>query len=233
MNRLTVRGKYLYDGERKFFARGVSYGPFTPNSRGERYPEPEHLLVGETPLVGNRFVELARRLDDGAETLLASPSCRFVVAVPSAEVRRFLEAERERRAASPLHPREREDAPPRVLRDLWRDLAAVARRLGIRAPGASPSPGGEGPGAVDDDPEPYDPAIYRRTYETVLCHRNVDVVALDTILPTDTLSVYDFAVAPTDLLPTVAEADGFIREVERRYPDPTALEGEVARWWQA
>ncbi len=40
MNRLTVRGKYLYDGERKFFARGVSYGPFTPNSRGERYPEP-------------------------------------------------------------------------------------------------------------------------------------------------------------------------------------------------
>src|SRR5260370_41447752 len=41
MNRLTVRGKYIYDGERKFFARGVSYGPFTLNSRGERYPEPE------------------------------------------------------------------------------------------------------------------------------------------------------------------------------------------------
>ncbi|MGH7838934.1 MAG: glycosyl transferase, partial [Candidatus Binataceae bacterium] len=41
MNRLTVRAKYLYDGERKFFARGVSYGPFTPNSRGERYPEPD------------------------------------------------------------------------------------------------------------------------------------------------------------------------------------------------
>src|SRR5579863_3282257 len=41
MNRLIVRSKYLYDGEQKFFARGVSYGPFTPNSRGERYPEPE------------------------------------------------------------------------------------------------------------------------------------------------------------------------------------------------
>src|SRR5579859_7988637 len=40
MNRLTARGKYLYDGERKFFARGVSYGPFTPNSRGDEYPEP-------------------------------------------------------------------------------------------------------------------------------------------------------------------------------------------------
>jgi len=41
MARLTVRGKYLFDGECKFFARGVSYGPFAPNLRGERYPEPD------------------------------------------------------------------------------------------------------------------------------------------------------------------------------------------------
>ena len=41
MSRLLARGKYLYDGEQKFYVRGVSYGPFPPNSRGERYPEPE------------------------------------------------------------------------------------------------------------------------------------------------------------------------------------------------
>ena len=41
MARLIARDKYLYDGDRKFYARGVSYGPFVPNSRGERYPEPE------------------------------------------------------------------------------------------------------------------------------------------------------------------------------------------------
>jgi len=41
MARLVARGKYLYDDERKFFARGVSYGPFPENSRRERYPEPE------------------------------------------------------------------------------------------------------------------------------------------------------------------------------------------------
>lgn len=40
MDRITARGKFLFDGERKFYARGVSYGPFRPNSRGERYPEP-------------------------------------------------------------------------------------------------------------------------------------------------------------------------------------------------
>jgi O-antigen biosynthesis protein len=41
MDRLVARGKFLFEGQRKFHARGVSYGPFSPNSRGERYPEPE------------------------------------------------------------------------------------------------------------------------------------------------------------------------------------------------
>src|SRR5262249_20421413 len=72
-----------------------------------RHADPAHLLIGETPFVGNRFVELARRVDDAAESLLGDPSCRFAIAVPSREVRQFLEAERERRAAHPLHPRER------------------------------------------------------------------------------------------------------------------------------
>ena len=41
MARLIPHGKYLLDGPQKFYIRGVSYGPFAPNSRGERYPEPE------------------------------------------------------------------------------------------------------------------------------------------------------------------------------------------------
>jgi hypothetical protein len=192
-----------------------------------RYPDPRHLLIGETPFVGNRFVELARRLDDAAEALLTGPSCRFVIAVPSREVRRFLEAERERRTASPLHPREREDAPPHVLRALWRDLHGVATGLGIKP--EPDTPGGRGQSRGADGP-PYDPAVYLRVYETVLRHRNVQVLALGTILPTETLSVYDFAVAPPDLAPTEAEADELIRDVERRYPDPAALEREIARW---
>src|SRR5580658_7396557 len=41
MARLLARGKYLFEDGRKFFARGVSYGTFAPNSRGEQFPEPE------------------------------------------------------------------------------------------------------------------------------------------------------------------------------------------------
>jgi hypothetical protein len=187
----------------------------------------DHLLIGETPLVGHRFVELARRLDDPAEPLLAAPGCRFVIAVPSVEVRRFLEGERERRAARPLHPREREDAPPGVLRDLWRDLARVAGHLGV-----APRPGADAGAAGPEALPPYDPDLYRRVYEAVLRHRQVEVVSLDVILPTRALSVYDFAAAPPDLTPEATEVEACIGQVEHDHPDPAALERWTAEWWR-
>ncbi|MBI2204220.1 MAG: hypothetical protein HYU41_10265 [Candidatus Rokubacteria bacterium] len=176
---------------------------------------PEHLLIGETPFVGNRFIELARREGDEAEGLLASPACRFVLPVPSRAVRAFLESERARRAAEPIHEREREDAPPAVLQALWRHLADVGRELGVGDGGAA-----------------YDPDVYRAVYARVMRHRPVDVLAIDTVLPTRALSVYDFAVPRRDVLPEAHEPDRFIAEVERRYPDPSALAREVERWWE-
>ena len=181
----------------------------------EQYPGREDLFIGETPFVGGRFIELARRLDDGAETLLTAPSCRFVIAVPSREVRRHLEAVRERRSANPLHPREREDAPPAVLRAIWRNLAEVGRRLGLAVSG--------------DD---YDPGVYRQIFEAVLQHRNAEIIPLDVILPTETLSVYDFAVDLPNLIPTGEDTRAFIESVERRYVDATVLEREIDRWWE-
>jgi len=200
----------------------------------QRSPDPAHLLIGETPLVGHRFVELARRAHDEAEALLAGPMCRFVIAVPSREVRSFLEAERERRTASPLHPREREDAPPQVLRDLWRDLAALAPHFGIAPP--TPAPPARNAPLASEAPRtpgdvPYDPEVYRRVYAAILRQRRVETVALDTVLPTGARSVYDFGFAALDVTPSEAEADAMVREVERRYPDPAAIEHEIATWW--
>ena len=199
----------------------------------ERNRAPEHLLVGEAPFVGGRFVELARRLEDRAEALLTAETCRFVIAAPSREVRRFIEAERERRAASPLHPREREDAPPHVLKALWLDLAGIARELGLTEPPATGSGEIDASGrAAGAEPVSYDPTVYARVYARVLRDRRAEILTHDVILPTRALSVYDFAVAPRDLVPTGEEAEAFIREVERRYADPTALAAEADRWWQ-
>jgi hypothetical protein len=174
------------------------------------------LLLGEAPLVGHRLIELARPAADAAEPILSAPSCRFAIAVPSVEVRAFVEAERERRAARPLHPREREDAPPVVLRALWRELNRVARRLAVAAPG---------------DDAPYDPEVYRRVYEAVLRRRHAETIALRTVLPTAESSVYELGVAVRDLVPRAETARAAMREAEARYPDAAALAHEVERWW--
>jgi hypothetical protein len=179
------------------------------------------LLLGETPFVGGRLIELARPLDDEAEPLLASPACVFAIPVPSVDVRVHIEAERERRAPAPNHPREREDAPPALLRALWTELVDVARVLGIAPRDAAHH------GAVA-----YDPAIYRGVYEAILRHRTREVVSLDLVLPTARMSVYDFAVPCVDVIPTAAEADAAIRDAETRHPDPAALAREIDRWWR-
>lgn len=38
-NRISAAGKYLVEDDAKFYIKGVSYGPFAPNSRGEPFPE--------------------------------------------------------------------------------------------------------------------------------------------------------------------------------------------------
>src|SRR5262249_27869297 len=148
----------------------------------QRYPESQHLLIGETPFVGHRLIELACPHEDAAEPLLCAVSCCFALPVPSRAVRDALEAERQRRSDKPLHQQEREDAPPQVLRDLWRQVASIAPLLGIPL------------GTSSSEAEvPYDPTLYQQVYEHLLRHRQVLVIPVDTILPTATISAYDFA----------------------------------------
>jgi hypothetical protein len=178
---------------------------------------PEHLLIAEAPFVGGRLIELARPATDDAEPLLTAATTRFAIALPSRDVRRTIEAERERRVTRPMHPREREDAPPPVLRELWRELHAVARRLGISNDARADAP--------------YDPDAYRRVYETVLRRRPVEVIRLDTVLPTAATSVYDVDVPRTDLVPSAPQARAAIADAERCHPNTERLARGVERWW--
>jgi hypothetical protein len=183
------------------------------------HPGLEALLIGETPLVGNRLVELARSVADAAEPLLAAPSARFVVPVPSLAVRAHIEAERVRRAAAPLHEREREDAPPEVMRDLWRQLRAAAVTLGLAPPTSDPDP-------------PYDPDTYAAVYLAVLGNRHRERLALDAILPTSSLSPYDVRSPRTDLTPDPGDIPRFITEAAASAPDPTALRIHLDHWYR-
>src|SRR5439155_21259023 len=164
----------------------------------------------ETPFIGHRLIELARPIDDDAEAVLAAPSSRFVIPVPSRELRTHLEAERARRTTAPLHEREREDAPPNVLRDLWREVVAAARRLGIETHG-----------------DAYDPFVYQRVYERLLAHRHAAVLPIAARLPTEGVSAYDFHVPATDLVPSAEDAAAAIKDVEERYTEAGAVQREM------
>ncbi|HKV44297.1 MAG TPA: hypothetical protein VJT32_06425 [bacterium] len=184
------------------------------------FPEPGPLLIGETPLVGNRFVELARRGDDAIEPLLTATSCHFVIPVPSRTVRRFLEAERDRRLHRPEHHREREDAPAHLLQQLWEQLLDAAPDLGV-----APGPGRAGP-------RPYDPTLYERIYRHVLRHRHVETLDVEKILSSGAISVYAFTIPTQEIVPTPSEVAAAVAGVERAYPDSRGLQREIDRWYE-
>ena len=115
-----------------------------------------------------------------------------------------------------MHAREREDAPPDVLRGVWRELVGVARALGM---------------ADAPDDAAYDPAIYRAVYERLLAHRHAQALAVDEHLPAAGTSAYDFRIPTTDLVPSDAEVARFIAEAEHDYADATVLRREIAGWF--
>lgn len=183
----------------------------------QQHAEPEALLIGETPLIGHRLIELARVADDAAEALLRQPACVFVLPVPSPQVRAHIEAERRRRMVAPAHAREQEDAPPHVLHALWQELKQIAPGLGVPLPESTA-------------PLPYEPTVYRGVYQALLRHRHVEVLWCETVLPTTTFSVYDFASQPPVLTPDPDEVQRCIQEVEHEYPDGSAVQHAMARW---
>lgn len=179
-------------------------------------PDAAHLLIGELPLVGGRFIELAKPAPDPAEPVLSAPSCRFMIPVPSTEVRAFVERERDRRMAQPVHAREREDAPSHVLRALWDELATAARTLRL----SDAAPGGT-----------YDPAVYEAVYRRVLRRRHAEALPLTRVLDVGDTSAYDLGVPARELLPSPEDVEHAIAAVESRYPHLDWIAKEMTRWY--
>lgn len=165
----------------------------------EQHTGHEHMLIGEPPLAGNRLIELAQVKADDAEALLAGPESRFLVPVPSREVRTAIEAARGRSIANPRHDRESADAPPNVMQDDWREIWRRAQELGVVAdPGDAPS---------------FDPETYSAVYRHLLRHRRTTLLPVDTVM-TPTGSVYDLHVVASELAASPAEVERCMALVE-------------------
>jgi hypothetical protein len=173
-----------------------------------------HLLIGETPLLGNRLIELAQPGVDGVEPLLAGRGSLFLIPAPSCAVRRVIEASRAREMASPLHERERANAAPSLLRAHWDEVARVARQLGV--PGSRT---GEG----------YDPAVYVAVYRRLLRHRRRATLPITSVLPVRA-SPYELGAVASELMPTPDDVERIMLQVEA-YPD-AQLQREVDNWFE-
>ena len=73
--------------------------------------------------------------------------------------------------------------------------------------------------------------VYRRVYERALRHREVEVLALDEVLPTAGRSVHDIGFRVRRLQPGRERAEELVGEVARMYPDPAVLDEQMDRWF--
>ena len=54
-NRATAKGKFVFEGDRKLYLRGVTYGPFRPNGNGCEYGSREAVVRDFGQIVANGF----------------------------------------------------------------------------------------------------------------------------------------------------------------------------------
>ena len=179
----------------------------------DTHPHPSNLLIGELPLIGNRFIELVEPQDDDVEDVLASEQAQFIVPVPSWEVRAVIEERRARTIADPQHEREKLDAPPNVLRALWEQVNSLARE--IRLTKANPKTA-------------YNPYIYGGVYQALLQHRHHKLLLIDQVLRPKQ-SVYELDMPINRLQANSAEVAHFMGDVENKYT-PETLKQSVANW---
>ena len=181
-----------------------------------RARKPADMLIGEVPLNGGRFIEIARPAADQAEALLTDERTQFRIPLPSIEVRALIEARRERSIAEPQHENEAHDAPPDLLRALWQDVYKVAATLGL----ARTLPGDA----------PYSPAVYEAVYRHLLRHRHAHPLPITEPLK-PTASVYDHDEPLPSLCATAAQAKAIMTEVETSLT-PEAAIADAAKWYE-
>lgn len=173
------------------------------------------MLIGEVPLIGGRLIETARPAADEAETLLRDQRTQFLIPLPSRQVRALIEARRMATIANPRHENEAHDAPPDLLRALWRDLHQVAVNLGLAEE------------SVDEPP--YSPEIYENVYRHLLRHRHCQALPINEPLK-PTTSVYEQAAPLPNLRATEAQAEAILSQLEA-LTTPAQTAADARRWY--
>jgi len=177
----------------------------------EHHAAQEDLLIIEAPVIGGRFSELAKRIEDALEPHLADPKTLFVVVAPTLALQQELRRRRAAQAEGSVHVLERHNASLGVLDVQLAAVEHVARLWGNppKIPGI------------------YDPHLYVDVMRAVLRHRHVLIVRPDSATETPG-SVYDLG---AEVLRIEARGDEVAGSMARAERELERLRQEVEFGW--
>lgn len=91
-SRIRVRAKFFFEGDKKFFIKGVTYGPFAPDADGEHFGNPEKLAndLGLMRMAGINLVRIYYVPPRWFLDACAASGIRVLVTIPWAEHIEFL-----------------------------------------------------------------------------------------------------------------------------------------------
>ncbi len=126
----------------------------------------DNILLIEAPLVGHRFIEIAKKnYSSSLEKVLASDLTKVVVPIPSKVVRQKIEAERKRQVSE--EAKVWSGAKPSVMLMLWKMTCEIANEFGMDID-------------VSGQP-PYNPDVYEYVYGEILKHRHFEPLWIDEV----------------------------------------------------
>lgn len=180
------------------------------------HPDPADMLIGEVPIIGNRYSEFVKRLPDDAEAALASDATTFLYPVPTPDVRARLEAVRRDTFANPRHPDEARDAPPSTMELAWRLTCSKAIDLGLIRDRDL------------DSQHAYEERVYCMLFDRLLQRRNARALRVETLWPGGG-SAHDLRDGVRELTATPDEVSAAIAAVEAAMtPEQAAL--DIENW---
>ncbi|GAA2986333.1 ATP-binding protein [Actinokineospora diospyrosa] len=192
----------------------VAMGSWVRSAVTDWFTDDDGLLIVEAPLIGGRFSELAHRLDDDAEAVLAAHSTLFTVLAPEDQLRERLRGQRssDMSEAGDDHL-ERHNASVDLLDELTDSLRIPAAEQGVTARSDSG----------------YDQDLYVALMAKVLEHRHTMVIRPNRLMAVSG-SVYDLDDRAERVWPTRQQVRRSVTESEAL--SEAALSARVESWYR-
>lgn len=181
----------------------------------ERHNQNEDLLLIEAPLVGHRFIEIAKiQEDDSLEQFFKSEQFQVICPIPSKSVRAKIEADRAAQVAEDA--KVWTGAKPSVMLMLWKMICGIANEFGRKIP-------------MDSQP-PYDPEVCEFVFGKVLKHRHFIPLHVDEVFEVNIEDEKDLHNTGS-LAADVPSANHFAKLIMEAHPSDETIDAVVKDWY--